>query len=175
MKITTAPRLTAAHGKAMARSACIVAGRGSTDNKICARPVAVGAILRTRAMKPIVSAWRGRSLKKEAHENCYTPKTTDYQFFFVDSGVIDAHDMSHLACQFAARVPQCGAEHNYSYASATATLNSPTLCPNEVRKHIPARLLDRAATQFTPPCIQHLVPAKIPNEISNSGCRHENN
>ncbi len=100
---------------------------------------------------------------------------TDYQFFFVDGGAIDTHDMSHLACQFAARVPQCGAEHNYSYASATATLNSPTLCPNEVRKHIPARLLDRAAAQLTPPCKQNAATSKITNAISYSGCRHENN
>lgn len=68
---------------------------------------------------------------------------SDYEFFFVDTGIVGAHDISHLTCQFAARVPRCGAEHGYSYADATATLTSPTLCPNEIRKHIPPYLLDR--------------------------------
>lgn len=68
---------------------------------------------------------------------------SDYQFFFVDTGAFDAHDMSHLTCQFAARVPPGGAEFDYSYASASATLNSPVLCPNEVHKHIPPNLLVR--------------------------------
>ena len=67
---------------------------------------------------------------------------SDYEFFFVDTGAFDAHDMSHLACQFAARVSQCGADHDYSYTSATKTLNNPILCSNEVRKHIPQHLLD---------------------------------
>lgn len=67
----------------------------------------------------------------------------DYEFFFVETGIFDAHDISHLACQLAARVPPSGAAYDYSYASATATLNNPILCSDEVRKHIPSTLLDR--------------------------------
>lgn len=67
---------------------------------------------------------------------------TDYEFFFVKQGAINAHSMSHLACQFAARVTEPGMEHPYSRASATATLNSPVLCPNEVRELIPQDLLE---------------------------------
>ena len=71
----------------------------------------------------------------------------DYEFFFVDADAVDAHDVSHLACQFAARVPLCGADHDYSYANARATLRSPILCPNEVLKHIPPYLLDSRRVQ----------------------------
>lgn len=67
---------------------------------------------------------------------------TDYEFFFVKQGAINAHSMSHLTCQFAARVKEPGTEHPYSHENATATLNSPVLCLNEVRALIPQDLLE---------------------------------
>jgi hypothetical protein len=75
----------------------------------------------------------------------------DYEFFFVGAHAIEAHDISHLACQFAARIPMHqGVSPNlvayeelpgYSYASATTVLNNPVICSNEVRAHIPSNFL----------------------------------
>jgi len=67
---------------------------------------------------------------------------TDYEFYFVDQGAIKSHNMSHLTCQFAARIKDPVEDHHYSVASATATLNNPILCPNDVRALIPKNLLE---------------------------------
>jgi hypothetical protein len=56
----------------------------------------------------------------------------DYEFDFVQQGTVGSHSMSHITCQLAARVPKSGGCHDYSYASATATLENPILCPNDV-------------------------------------------
>lgn len=65
---------------------------------------------------------------------------TDYQFFFVKQNAVGAHDMSHFACQFAARLGDGPGEHHYSQASAHATLQNPVLCPNHVLDEIPPNL-----------------------------------
>jgi pimeloyl-ACP methyl ester carboxylesterase len=63
---------------------------------------------------------------------------TDYRFRFIEATAFDAHDMSHLACQFAARVGKNGADYDYSYADAQATLKKGHLCPDDVKAHLPA-------------------------------------
>ncbi len=67
------------------------------------------------------------------------PRTNrkDYRLNFLRADVINAHDMSHLTCQFAARVPEEGAEHHYSRKEARSVLGKKELCPQEVLIQIP--------------------------------------
>ena len=76
-------------------------------------------------------------MNKEALENLrsFTTKfntlrfgRSDYEFNFVNKPPVDAHSMSHLACQMAARVSAGGAEHDYPQASARRLLGKTYLC-----------------------------------------------